>query len=558
MLRTVRIEHFRGVRSAEVSFDRTTVLIGENDSGMTSILEALALALSPADGERPRIEARQFHLASDAPVSIELTFGESRTGSWDRPGLEALAPILGRRIQKPRTLTLAITASRPARDEAVEAHWEIRSPGGRTSRDDTVALSAVRKLNALVWLRHGALVEEEFSADEAASVLRGFDFVLRGGADGETAATTAGMATTRRLLGEWVQGVRPRTPQMRAMVSEILDDKAQAAPDAGDGAAKMTASGSTAQRVGVFMIAAKMLRELSRVAEPGVRPILLVEEPEAHLHPMTLASVAALLDLFTTQKIITTQSGALLAGVPLQSVRRLVRDRDASVRAFRAGRESMSRDDLRKVGYHLRARRSVACFARTWLLVEGETEFWVMPDLARLCGYDFAQEGVACVEYAQCGLVPLVRFANALGISWHMLTDGDRAGNVYSETLRPYLGADRASRLTRLTDLDIEHCFWRHGYASVFERLAGMHARGMKPSLVIRKAIERSSKPDVAFELLAAVAARGSPGPPPPLKNTIETCVRLARGIELEQPPKLRSAQPRRTGSKKRRREHRV
>ena len=33
-LRGLRIERFRGVRSAEVSFDRTTVLIGENDCGM--------------------------------------------------------------------------------------------------------------------------------------------------------------------------------------------------------------------------------------------------------------------------------------------------------------------------------------------------------------------------------------------------------------------------------------------------------------------------------------------------------------------------------------------
>lgn len=48
---------------------------------------------------------------------------------------------------------------------------------------------------------------------------------------------------------------------------------------------------------------------------------------------------------------------------------------------------------------------------------------------------------------------------------------------------------------------------------------------------MIGKAIDRFSKPGVAFELLAAVAAPGSAGPPPPLRRVIETCVSLARGV---------------------------
>ena len=515
MLRSLRIEHFRGVRSAEVTFDRTTVLIGENDSGMASILEALALALSPADGGAPRFAARDFRLGAEpAPICIALTFTESEA------------------------VTLKMTASPSERDEVVDAHWEIRSDGGRVSRDNRAGLAAVRRLNPLVRLRHGALLDENFVADEAAAIVRGYDSVLRGGSDVESAKIESGIATTKRLLGEWIHGTRQRTPQMRAMVTEIL---ASAAPSPAKAPERVFTTGSAAQRMGVFMFAAKLLKELASVADPGVSPILLVEEPEAHVHPMTLASIVNLLELFTTQKIITTQSGGLLGGLPLQSMRRVVRNEHADVRVWSAGPNSISRDELRKVGYHLRARRSVALFARTWLLVEGETEFWVMPDLARLCGYDLAQEGVACVEFAQSGLVPIVKLANRLGIAWHVLTDGDRAGNAYVETIRRHLVPfDRASRLTRLRDLDIEHTFWHHGYAAVFERLARMSASEARPRTVIRKAIERHSKPAVAFELLAAVAARGSAGPPPPLANAIEACVRLARGLEPPRTPNPR------------------
>jgi putative ATP-dependent endonuclease of OLD family len=263
-----------------------------------------------------------------------------------------------------------------------------------------------------------------------------------------------------------------------------------------------------------------------------MRPIILIEEPEAHLHPMTLASVWSLLELFNTQKIITTQSGTLLAGAALTDVRRLVRDPRGDVHEQRVRRDAMSSDELRRVSYHLRARRSVACFARVWLLVEGETEFWVLPDLARLCGYDMAQEGIVCVEFAQCGLAPLIKLAKNLGIEWHVLTDGDRQGEVYANATQPFLrGSNRRLRLTRLAELDIEHCFWDHGYAGLFEDLANMRAHGnVKPSQVIRKALDRHSKPGVALELLAAVSARGKDGPPPPLRTAIETCVRLARG----------------------------
>ena len=55
-----------------------------------------------------------------------------------------------------------------------------------------------------------------------------------------------------------------------------------------------------------------------------------------------------------------------------------------------------------------------------------------------------------------------------------MLTDGDRAGESYARVVRAFLGEEPESgRLSQLSDRDIEHCFWRHGHARVFERLAG-------------------------------------------------------------------------------------
>ena len=45
-LNRLEIGNFRGIRSARIELDETTVLIGENDSGKTAILEAIEKVLS--------------------------------------------------------------------------------------------------------------------------------------------------------------------------------------------------------------------------------------------------------------------------------------------------------------------------------------------------------------------------------------------------------------------------------------------------------------------------------------------------------------------------------
>ena len=546
-LQRLRVEGFRGVRAAELTFERTTVLIGENDSGLSSLLEALAFALEPAAGEVPRLSPEHFHVPADGSgrlaVWIQLTLRESHAGSWSRPELEALAPLLPAGAAKPRALVLEIAAPPPADARPVAARWRVHGAAGRESRDDLAVLAAVRRLNPLIWLRHGAFARDHdggtgggaaASGGDIAAVVRDHERHLHAGVPLDGAAGEPRREAARRLLEEWAPALRPRPPELRAVVAEVLAHGVPPAPAVApdlEQAGRTTPTGSAAQRFGQVLVAAQVVRELQRTGYARARPILVVEQPEAHLHPMTLASIWSLLAAFPAQKIVTTHSGTVLSAAPLHSVRRLVRAPDGAVRERRVGRDGLTRDELRKVGYHLRMRRSVACFARVWLLVEGQTEFWVLPDLARLCGYDLAQEGVACVEFAQSGLVPLIKVADKLGIEWHVLTDGDRAGHGYAETaLRHARGASAEGRLTRLREHDIEHCFWHHGYAEVFERLAGVPpGAAVKPSRVIHRALDEHSKPGVAFELLAAVATRGAVGPPPPLRRAIEACVQLAR-----------------------------
>jgi putative ATP-dependent endonuclease of OLD family len=174
-------------------------------------------------------------------------------------------------------------------------------------------------------------------------------------------------------------------------------------------------------------------------------------------------------------------------------------------------------------------------FARCWLLVEGETEFWLLPELARVLGYDFGVEGIVPVEFAQCGLPPLVKLAESLGISWQVLADGDDAGDHYMATAEQAAKSRRQRRVRagaiQLAERDIEACFWYNGFDDVIRRIAYPGSKGgtTAPEATIKRAIERSSKPFLALSLIEAAAGRGAGSVPAALRHVIERCVQLAR-----------------------------
>ena len=565
-LHALDVERFRAIREAHLTFDDTTLVFGENGSGKSSLLEAVALVLSPFGGRRPRVEPWHFHrdrLDEDGdigPMRIEVTLVETSPGSWNRDELAPLRQVVDGQADERRRLVVRVNAVFDTPATPGHVHWEIGAPGGLMLVDDEEALAAVRRMNPLVWMRSDATVRrvgaEEIggagpgaapraatatamgTGDRASSpaadmsgVVSSYERVIAGSTPSEEAEIEAGYAAAERLLAAWAPMARLRAPNLRAAVSEVLGRRVSAERSNGDEETR-DLPGVTARKLGVFLVTARLFQQLQNAA-PGVKPIVVIEELESGLHPMTLASAWELLERLSMQKIVSTNSGSLLAAAPLSALRRIVRDDEGVVREWKVPDGTLGRDDLRRVSYHLRARRGAACFARCWLLVEGETEFWILPDLARLCGYDFAQEGIACVEFAQCGLRPLVRLARALGIEWHVLADGDRAGQGYAESARAMAGAGAAdARVTLLDDRDVEHCFWFNGHAAVFERLAGFVPGQVRiaPRRIIERAIARHSKPGVAFELLAAVADGAGAGPPAPLARTIETCVRLARG----------------------------
>lgn len=204
------------------------------------------------------------------------------------------------------------------------------------------------------------------------------------------------------------------------------------------------------------------------------RPILILEDIESRFHPTLLLNLWSILQVLPVQKIITTNSSQLLSAISLHNVRRLCKQY-YDVRCYKVRDKAFSADDERKISFHVRMSRPSALFARCWILVEGETEVWMLNEIASVLGINLGCNGIRLIEFAQCGLTPLIKLARQLGIAFHVLTDGDTAGQHYAASVREFTGGRHlAEHLSVMPHVDIEHYLYASGFADVYQKAAGL------------------------------------------------------------------------------------
>ncbi len=563
----LRLANFRGIQHLGLDFDPTTILIGENNLGKTSILDVLHLCLDPRQSE-PLFAFRpgDFHFPpamtlpyEPPPIRVELTFQERDATDWTTAEHEAFLPVMVPGNDGLRRLRLRVEALLQGLSD-IQVSWTFLDLHNEpiAGQNDVRLIYQLRRLKPCLILRANRYFLEHHSSPIS---------------DGPSGINNG----SRRELEEAIDRVYRRLLSARSAVSpeeihqgmEAVGKLLKLAPMESEGVVNGRLSrrtlkdlvqvpvrlsldgprlharleGTGVQSIGLLMLLGGILEARGpQEMVPEAHPIVAIEDPEIHLHPILQASIWGVIESLSAQKIVTTNSGDVLAATALESLRRMCR-RDERICIFHMKHDALTLDETRRISYHVRTRRGDAFFARCWLLVEGETEFWLLPELARQCGYDFPAEGIRCVEFAQCGVEPLVKLANGLGIEWHLLADGDRAGRNYVDTARAFLGKAKAGdRITLLKDRDIEHCVWRHGYEHVFRSPRAKpdkHKKGHlgepspHASRSIRHAQRARSKPALALAVAEAVATPGSPGVPPPLRQVIETVVRLARTQSL-------------------------
>jgi len=469
LIDTVRIANFRSLRNVEVSLAPVTVLVGMNNSGKTSFLKALNLALG---GDRRLVGQDDFFVEDDPAakppdrividVRIVPVDGQSkRVGEFDESWLntEFGGEIIGfdeggrqyvavrTTVQFENVRNEYVIERRPLADWGAFGKWQDTQVKPRVStrfeqipvflmdaqRDIVSDLrnrtSYVGRLLAKVEMPPEAVreIEEQLKALNAGIV--GSSEVLA-----HLQHALEELNQTVPSTGKGVE-ITPVSKKVRD-ITKGLDIQFQDSAASGfslDYHGMGTRSWASLLTYQAYV--SWLDKQAGKDGGKPYHPVLALEEPEAHLHPNAQRQVYHQLRGGIGQKIISTHSPYLAAQADLAELRHFHKDK-AETAVAGLVTVDLTAEDQRKIRREVLHTRGELLFARAVVLFEGETEEQALPIFARAYwGREPFELGVCMIGVGGDGnYLPFLRVAKALQIPWYIFSDGESAANNAVET----------------------------------------------------------------------------------------------------------------------------
>ncbi|PYI39562.1 ATP-dependent endonuclease [Arthrobacter psychrolactophilus] len=442
-LSQIQIQNFRqfGASGLLVEFQPGVVaLAGPNDSGKTAIVDAIRYVLTTKDQEYISIQPEDFHVSRGGGVSkdITLTCRFSGLSTVDRSTfLEYLTPA------EDGELVFYLQWKCVKKTSSSSRRWnEITLKSGREGQGPAID-SATKQLLACAYLRPLRDAEREMSSgrnSRLSQVLNKFPDISSGAtlnADNLPGDIEAVESLSLAGLSGYIRHLVNRHDGVKAATTSINNDYLSKLSLVGDG---LTAEinfvsgpdditrlkqilerlelnlldGASQSSYGRYGLGSNnllyMACELLLIAkEREGLPLLLIEEPEAHLHPQRQLQLMSFLESRVTgqdeqppvQVIISTHSPVLASKVKVENV---VLVNDGQAFSLAQDRTMLSKSDYGFLARFLDATKSNLFFAQGVLVVEGDAEKLLLPTIARLIGRDLTEFGVSIVNVGSTGL----------------------------------------------------------------------------------------------------------------------------------------------------------
>lgn len=466
-----------------------SVLVGENDSGKSAVIDAIRLCLT-SSADYFRVTADDFHCGPHGQAtSLEISclfrdLNEQETAAFteclttrhgEEPHLQITLHAEIMDALRPHRVSVTVRAGDLALDGA--ARELLRATYLRPLRDAEGEMRAGRNSRLSQILHHYPLMDAQSESD----------FVP--GEDGDSTAP-ADTATTLVGILERAEHHINKNPLIRAARDEINDDYLGRFAIGDDtltssiGVATNSSLQQALERLELtfapergrtvatrhglgYNNALFMAAELLLLGKQGFSPLLLIEEPEAHLHPQLQSRVVELLAERSTgpgavQVIVTTHSPNIASSVPVEQLSLVSR---GAIFSLAPQHTHLDAFDYAFLSRFLDVTKANLFFARAVAIVEGDAEAVLLPTLASCLGHSFSRSGVSVVNVGTVGLFRYSRiFQRAdntvLPIPVACITDRDIAPR----------SADKAMRkeLPWLAELNDEQ---------VAERVAARHTR---------------------------------------------------------------------------------
>jgi len=157
-----------------------------------------------------------------------------------------------------------------------------------------------------------------------------------------------------------------------------------------------------------------------------IHSVLALEEPESHLHPQAQRSLFAHIKAISGQRVVSTHSPYFAGQAQLEDLRLFIKNGGETTATKLNLKELTNPDDVRKLQETVIESRGDLLFSRAVIFFEGQTEEQALPIWAqRYWGASIHELGFTFVRANGTAYFPFVWLAKSLQIPWFIFADGE-------------------------------------------------------------------------------------------------------------------------------------
>jgi len=453
LIDTIRIAGFRGIKNLEMSLPRVTVLIGTNNSGKTSLLKAMQLAL----GDYSRyLSEEDFYISADDKRVSEIIV-DVRIISVGDDGIrtqrfnDEWAAEFGDKIQaeangnqfvalRTRTAPNTVKGTFDSRWFTLERWpdlktWQIEKIKEnklltRFKSIPFISIEAQRDIHQELKERSSFIGKVLSNIEYNPAEITALESLIKGVNDEAVNKSNVlqSLKTHLEQLNHSFQG--SGSAEITPFPKKIRDLSKHFSIHFGEsisGIFSMEYHGM-GTRSWASMLTVKAFTDLMagkhEKEEKPFFPILAAEEPEAHLHPNAQKTLYHQLAESKGQVIVSTHSPYLAAMADITHLRSL--RKDSTGIAAKKLSYNISEEDKKILKREITIKRGEILFSRALILSEGITEEQVLPAMFEVyTGKSLYDLGISCISVGGKNYSPFVKLSCSLGIPTFIVSDND-------------------------------------------------------------------------------------------------------------------------------------